>query len=170
MTDETPEPENGSLVAAGGWCAPSTTLYDTASLETNDYTMVSSLFPVLRVLRPGTPAWDAHQIKMAAERDAEASVQALVHRLIRNVTALQDEALSRVYLDADDAGLDVLLESPPTHHSMWRWDSPSAPAYRFIGLALVERSPETWRRLQGDRPIIIRATASGPYDDDWYDD
>jgi hypothetical protein len=160
----TAEQAVSGIVAAGGWCAPSSVLYGLQDVGAEG---VISL-PEFRLLRPGTPEYDAHQAKMAAERATETALQALVHRAFRDVTAAQDAALVAAYEAALETGLDVLVEAPPYGQTMWRWDSPSAPAYRFIGLALIERSTETWRRLMGGGPAIIRETAAGPYD--WDDD
>lgn len=149
------------VTAAAGWCAPSETVYALRDENLRD------LFPKITLPpRPGTPAYEEQQARIRAQAETEQSLQRYVHRHIRNVTRLQDEALARVYVAALQTGHDVLLQGPPHGHTMWRWNQHAAPPYRFIGLALIARSTDTWRTLQGDRPIIIRETAADYYDDD----
>lgn len=157
-----------ALTAPGGWCAPSSALYNVASLNLNEYTMVSELLPNFRVLRPGTPEWDENQAKLENQRAIERDIQWQVRQHIGDIVRAHDRAITEAWAYAEAYGMDLLLEYPPPRHTQWRWTKggDTLTAYHHIGLRLVERSTETWRRLQGDRAIIIRETARS---DDYYD-
>lgn len=168
IEDAVPLPSR-SLTAAGGWCAPLDTRYAPAHLSTNAYTALFESFPVMRILRPGTPEWEENEARRENQRAMEQSIQQLVHRHIGDIARAQDRAITEAWAYAEALGMDLLLEYPPPHHTQWRWTNGgnTLAAYHHIGLQLVERSTETWRRLQGDRAIIIRETAAT---DDYWDD
>lgn len=154
------------LTASGGWCAPLDTLYDFHKLSADEYTGVFNALSEFRVLRPGTPEWEENQRKRQEQVGIERDIQWQIRQHIGDIARAQDRAITEAWAYAEAFGMDVLLEYPPPHHTQWRWtnDGNSLVAYHHIGLQLIERSTETWRRLQGDRAIIIRETARDPYD------
>lgn len=162
--------DGDSTVTASGWCAPTVVTHDALSPSLNEVAVagIGPSLPEIRAFRPGTPAWEQRQREIEHMRIEEEVIQRYVARVIGDIVLAQELVLSWAYASAAGLGMDVLVEEPPAHHTTWRWTtSGSLAAYRFIGIQLVERADTHERRLQGNRPIIIRRRAT---DTTWWDD
>lgn len=122
-------------------------------------TDISGTFPKVSVQRggitfprPGTPEWEAAELR----RQVADSYQAMVHRCVGGILAAQGTVLDRVCLEALHEGWDVLVHRRPYYGVS---DVPWAA--RFVGVALI---PRTTGRVF---PTIIERS---DHADDWDED
>lgn len=109
--------------AAGGWCAPSETIYDTG-------VPFEDIFPVVSVTRGGIKY---HQ-PTDEERRAQEAWQAHVQRVVRRVTAMRDHAIETAIDVAVLNGWDVHVYEPPTPFDMRHADSRDLIYMRHVGI------------------------------------
>lgn len=121
MTGLADDATGPSIVAAGGWTAPSVTLYDVVTTEPD------RLFPEVQALRGGI-RYD----RSPAELHAQVAFQEMLRRHAAACLRARDVAISAACVTAARHGWDVHVHEPVPDY----WGDPDVTTHRlrFVGI------------------------------------
>lgn len=146
MTNEQP------LTAAGGWCAPLTTMYDASLLQERAYDVVSA-FPEVSVQRGGFHFDHSPEARAAAD-----ALRAQVTRLAQQMAEQEYALIAEACAVATANGWDVHLY----RHERLHWSARDPNTYRAYHRVGIEFQPARY-----GIPTVIE---HDPYDASWDDD